>query len=256
MSVLRFPVIVLLFFSLVSLSSAGEVRYEGSSTIGEFMRGASKVYRRSALRINTKTESSGGEQCVVAGRCDIGGVAREVKGGYLKMGAVPTLIGKDAIAVVVHKNNPVSDLSSSQLRGIFSGKIKNWKEVGGKDLPIKPFITAKNSATNKVFYSTVMRRHRYKAEVVAPDSRMIGSVSAGEGTIGQLSLALAKHRQGIKTMEIDGQPASAGNPRYPIARPLYLVTLQPPTEEMAMFIDWTLSPAGQEVVMNYFIGVR
>ena len=130
---------------------AGTISYVGSSTVGKFVTDASKVYNNADFKLNTKPESSGGEQCAARKSCDMGGVARGVNDKFLGQGVVTTLVGKDAIAAVVNADNPVSGLSAEQLKGIFTGKIKNWSEVGGPDLAIKAFIVKKGSATRKVF---------------------------------------------------------------------------------------------------------
>ena len=248
--------IALLSTFILSFAQAEGLRYEGSSTIGRFIRDARQAYPGSIASIKTRSESSGGELCTVMARCDIGGVARKVKPGYLKMGVVATLIGQDAIAVLVHRENPVSSLSARQLRDIFRGTIQNWKEVGGKDAPITVYITNKRSATHSVFAKKIMQGYPYKAKVVEPDADIIKKVSADLGGIGQLSMSFLQGNTRIKLLAVNREAPSVDNAHYPITRPLYLVTKGEATEKAKPFIDWTLSPAGQRVVKHYFIGVR
>ena len=111
---------------VASAVSAADLNYEGSSTVGKFMADASKQTNGFDIKLKTKSESSGGERCAASGRCDMGGVARDVGEAFLNKGVVKTLIGKDAIAAIVNSENPVKALSSEQLRGIFTGKIGNW----------------------------------------------------------------------------------------------------------------------------------
>ncbi len=248
--------IALLSVFIISQIRAEGLRYEGSSTIGRFIEEARRAYPGSISSIKTKSESSGGERCTVMGRCDIGGVARRVKPGYLKMGVVATLIGYDAIAVLVHRENPVSSLSSRQLRDIFRGTIRNWKEVGGIDAPITVYITNKRSATHSVFAKKIMQGYRYSAVVVEPDADILKKVAADLGGIGQLSMSFLQGDRRIKRLSIDGEPPTVDNIHYPITRPLYLVTRGEAAERATPFIEWTLSPAGQRILKHYFVGVR
>ncbi len=146
------------FLLLVAASShaAPMIEYVGSSTVGKFMHEASAVYTDAEFSINTGPESGGGEKAIATEMADLGGVAREVKPAILKHGVEKFLIGKDAIGVWVNKSNPVTSLSKVQLKGIFSGSIANWKEVGGQDAPIVVYIVNKNSATRKVFAKTIL----------------------------------------------------------------------------------------------------
>lgn len=240
----------------VDVSYGGEIRYIGSSTVGKFIRDAREVYKNSTFRINTKPESSGGEKCVTAGSCNMGGVARDVKQTVLNSGVVATTIGKDAIAAIVHPSNKVSELSLSQLSDIFTGRVNNWKEVGGLNMPIKAYITDNNSATNKVFRKIVLQGKAYNAKVVRPDAKIVRLVSSQEGAIGQISFAFILGNKKVKPVRPDGQEASVHNNHYPITRPLNIVSMGKPSGEVKEFLDWALSSNGQEIVKKKFIGIN
>lgn len=242
---------------LASSAQAGTIKYIGSSTVGKFITDASKVYKTSSFKINTIPESSGGEKCAAKGSCTIGGVARGVNSEFLNKGAVATLIGKDAIAVVVHPSNPVKGLTTAQAAGIFSGKIKNWKEVGGADLKITAYVVKKGSATRKVFKKVILGSKDYKGvKVITPDAKMITTVGRNKGGIGQISFAFLTSKSKARPLNIDGQKATVENPNYPITRPLNLVTKGQPSGDAKAFINWALSPAGQAVVKKRFVGVK
>jgi len=237
---------------------AGTINYEGSSTIGKFITDAEKVYTTFSFKINTVSESLGGEQCVVRSQCDMGGVARDVSQKFLDKGVVATLIGKDAIAAIVNVNNPVTGLSSQQLKGIFTGHIKNWSEIGGENLPIKALVVKSASATRRVFAKAILGHKSYKnVKVVTPDAKMLSVVSRDKGAIGQISLAFLAHqtRVRVKALRVDGHIPSVNNPNYPITRNLHIVTQTKPKGKVKTFLDWTLSPKGQEVIKRRFIGI-
>ncbi len=251
----------IILFSTASLLTgaigAATLNYEGSSTVGKFMIDASEANNGFTVRLNTKTESSGGEKCAAAGKCDMGGVARDVNQPFLDRGVVKTLIGKDAIAVIVHADNPVSGLTSAHLKGIFSGSIKNWSEVGGPDKPISALIVKKGSATRKVFREVVMNGADYSgARVVTPDAKIVTSVARDPGAIGQISFAFIGGRNDVKALSVDGQAANVSNSSYPITRPLYITTKGAPAGPVREFISWALSGAGQSVVKQRFVGAN
>ncbi len=251
--------ITALFITVPSLILAGEITYVGSSTVGEFMKDAARVYNKSTFKIDTAPESDGGENATAAGKTDIGGVAREVKPEILAKGVKEVLIGKDAIGVLVNPANSVSDLSFDKLKGIFTGKITNWKDVGGPDLPITVYIVNPQSATRKVFAKIVLGGEDYSGkniETVRPDSAILDKVANDKGGIGQLSLAIVGGNKTVTKIRVQGQYPAVNNPSYPISRPLYLITKGDTKGEVKEFIDWAVSTEGQAIVKEKFIGIK
>jgi phosphate transport system substrate-binding protein len=237
--------------------TAGNITYEGSSTVGKFITDAADIYMSSNFKVDVVSESSGGEQCVIRKKCDMGGVARDVDQRFLDDGVVATLIAKDAISAIVNENNPISELTSAQLKDIFTGKIKNWSELGGSDLPIHAYVVKEASATRTVFAKAILGDDDYQAvEVMTPDAKMVTMVAREKGAIGQISFAFLQGKQGIKPLNIDGHEATVENINYPITRPLYITTLGEPQGEVKAFLTWTLSPEGQKIVKQRFVGVK
>ncbi|WP_177419522.1 substrate-binding domain-containing protein, partial [endosymbiont of Lamellibrachia barhami] len=147
--------------------------------------------------------------------------------------------------------------SKTQLRDVFSGKIKNWKELGGQDLMIKPYIVKPASATRHVFQKKVMGGAEYSGTaVVTPDRKIVARVIHERGAIGQISLAFLKSIKRIALISVDGEKPALDNPNYPVTRELNLVTHGEPAGEIRKFIEWTLSPEGQGVVRQRFVGVK
>ncbi len=248
------------FFMIGSAASAphNTLAYVGSSTVGKFMHEAAVEYKKIAFKINTKPESGGGENATAAGKTDLGGVAREVKPKILARDVNKFLIGRDAIAVLVNSNNPVDELSSAQLKGIFTGKITNWGEVGGNDLAINVYVTNAQSATRKVFGKIILGDAKYagsRLNTVRPDPAIADKIVSDDGGIGQLSFALLSDSSALKRIKPDGHQASVNNPSYPITRPLYLITKGEPEGDIKDFIEWSQSDAGQAVVKRHFVGL-
>ncbi len=251
-------IVVCVALSMATVVAAETIQYVGSSTVGQYMHEAVKVYTNAEFDINTEPESGGGEMATAAGRTDIGGVARDVKQEILDKGVKKFLIGKDAIGILVHPNNPVSELSFDQLRGIFSGNISNWKAVGGPDLPIDVYLVNPQSATRGVFQRVVMGDTKYggkRITTIRPDPKIIEEVEKHPGGIGQLSFSFLGDAN-VKRIQPNGEEASVNNTNYPITRNLHLVTKGEPTGIVKEFIEWTLSPDGQAIVKKFFVGIE
>jgi phosphate transport system substrate-binding protein len=183
-------------------------------------------------------------------------VAKEVNPQLLEKGLKATLIGKDALAVIVNSENTISALSTEQIRKIFTGKIVNWKDLGGPNQPIEVLITAPKSATNEVFKEIVLKGENYKGKTVYPDSAIVLNVSKNKWAVGQITFFFIGKGAGVKPIKIDNEEATFSNPNYPISRPLYLLTKKDPEEKVKKLIDWINSSEGQKLVKQFFIAPK
>ena len=148
---------------------------------------------------------------------------------------------KDVIVVILHKDNPITGLSKQQLKDINVGKTKNWKEVGGPDLPIKVVTSLAGSATRNVFAIQVMDNADYVAGVteVRTTREEINEVSKDKGGIGAVSAGFfAQNKGSAKTVK---SPT--------IGRPLGLVTKGAPSLEVKKVIDFFLSAEGKKLIL-------
>jgi phosphate transport system substrate-binding protein len=234
---------------LPTATAADRIAYEGSSTVGKIISQSQFTYRESKFNVSTLTESGGGEQCVLDGLCDLGGVAREVRPQVTDLGAVKTLVARDALAVIVSADNPVDDLTLEQVRDIFTGQVTNWKELGGPDLPVKAYIVKPNSATYGVFRRAVLGDEAYQGvEVVPFDAKMVSQVGNEVGAVGQISTAFLRGLKSVKAVSIDGRAPSSTADVYPITRPLYLLTPGEPAGAVKDYLDWLQGPEGRKIV--------
>lgn len=241
------------------------IDYVGSSTVANFLRDAAPEYPGATFLIDDTAESSGGEAAFVAGLARLAGIAREPSAEVLENGAVASEIGRDAIAVIVNPRNPVTELSSAELRAIFGGEVVNWQGVGGPDLSIAPLIVGKGSATREVFRAAVLGDRDYSGcREVVPDRSIVETVATTPGAIGQISFSFLLDREsgqdggaraGVRIIAVDGEAPHVSNFEYPIARPLYLLW-RAGDAEVAAFVQWAQSSAGQRVVMRRFVGTR
>ena len=255
----RIALALFLVTAFVSYSFAGPlIKYEGSSTVGLFMKDAAKVYKKANLEISVITESNGGEICALAKTCDIGGVARDIHPLFEDRGLFAIPFAYDVLTAIVNSENPVKGLTSAQLRGIFSGKIKNWKEVGGPAQPITVYIVGKESATRDVFRMHILKESEYgkEAKVIRPDWKVVLNTTLDKGGIGQISYSFAATTDQVRPLIIDGQDPKDYKSAYPIRRLLYLTTFGLPQGHVKDFIDWATSDEGRKIQAKRFLPIR
>ena len=160
------------------------------------------------------------------------------------------LIAKDAVSIYLNKNNPVKSFTLEELEGIFTCRINNWKELGGPDNEIRTVIRPPNSGTHLYFRQHVLDNKEYckEARIAPTNSSAMEEVEKDVYSIGYGGIHF---KDGISHAEVNGIKATEENIRkdiYPVSRYLYFYTLDTPRGEVKRFIDWILSPEGQNVV--------
>ncbi len=201
--------------------------------------------------------SSAGIEAVSAGTANIGTSSRDLKEEEAGLGLVDTPIAYDGIAVIVSPLNPVEDLSTDQLRDIFSGKIRNWKEVGGEDRTIHLVNRDEASGTREAFKKIVMGDVTFDpAAAVLPGTGQVRDVVArAAGAIGYISVGFVEPRftdVTVKAIKVDGVVASEaniGSGAYPIGRVLHFFTKGEPEGATGRYIDYVLSDDVQKGVV-------
>lgn len=215
--------------------------------------------------------SGTGLSSMISGTCDIAMSSRNIKEKEISLakqkGINPNEIkaGLDGLAVVVNTSNPVGKLTSEQLAGIFTGKITNWKELGGKDQKIVILSREVNSGTHVYFKEHVLRKNDPNAKdefasgaLMLPSSQAIADEVAGNpSAIGyygmgyisskQKAVAIAKDS---KSEYIEPKIENVISGKYPISRPLFLYTNGQPQGVVKKFVDFALSKEGQEIVLK------
>jgi phosphate transport system substrate-binding protein len=203
-----------------------------------------------------------GIAALIAGTCDIAQSSRPMKFDekqkMSEAGKTPKeiIIAHDALAVVIHPENPVSQLTRSQLEQIYTGKITNWKEVGGADMKIVVYCRESSSGTYEFFKEHVMKNKNYASSVLSMPATgaIIQSVKQTKGAIGYVGLAyLNKEVKAVK-VSYDGKTyvtptvANAKNKTYPVVRPLFYYYSANNEKKVKSFIDFVKSNEGQQIV--------
>ncbi len=174
-----------------------------------------------------------------------------------------TTVALDGLAVVVHPDNPVDKLTMEQLGDIFSGKITNWKELGGSDAKIVILSREVNSGTHVYFKEHVLRKGdpADKTEF-APSALLLSSsqaiadeVAGNTSAIGYYGMGYISAKQKPVSLAQSGSAEFVGpeidnvlSGRYPLSRPLFIYTNGAPKGDVELFVSFILSPEGQKVV--------
>lgn len=200
------------------------------------------------------TGSGAGIQAVQEGRCDIGLSSRNLKDEEKANGLESTILAYDGIAIIVNPNNPVSDLDVETIAKIYTGEIKNWKEVGGNDVEIVLIGREAGSGTRDGFESITDTEDKcqYRQELTSTGD-VITTVASNPAAIGYASLASVKDT--VKALTVDGVTPSEETIKdgsYVIQRPFVLVTKKDTalSENAQKFFDYVTSEAAIEIISN------
>lgn len=260
--------IITLLSAVTILTQVGAQKIKGSDTVLPLAQKEAEVFmkkNRSARVMVTGGGSGVGIAALMENTTDIAMSSRKMKlSEKMKVGesgssSVETVIAYDALAVIVNKANKVTQLTREQLEGIFTGKIKNWKEVGGDDMPIITYGRESSSGTYDFFKEHVLNNKNYAQSVMSMPATgaIVQSVSQTKGAIGYVGLAYVEGNvKAIKVSFNKGKSyvepsvATAKDKTYPIVRPLYFYYLATVAKVVKPFVDFVLSPEGQKIVEN------
>lgn len=232
--------------------TAGSIIIAGSTSVQPFSEILAEEFMAQYPQARVNVQGGGSSQGIEAvrtGVSEIGASSRELAAE--EKGFHEYLIAKDGIVLVVHPENPVDDLSLSQIQDIFSSRIDNWQEVGGRDSEIVMVSREAGSGTRDGFETLAMDGEPVSDRALIANStgaiRMI--VADDRNAIGYISLAVLDPT--VKPLEIDGVKPTAGNilnGKYPISRPFIYLTSDEPTGLAKDFIDFVLSEKGQSIL--------
>jgi phosphate transport system substrate-binding protein len=264
-----------------SATSAQYIENKGSDTIVNLALAWAEKYQgdHPDVRISVTGGGSGtGIAALVNGTVGIANASRQIKDEEIAeaqskgVNPVEHIIARDAIAVIVNPENPVSELTLQQISDIYSGKITNWTEVGGEDRPIVKLSRETNSGTHVYFLETVLRLGNKEDKtlfsmdtLLLPSSEgIISEVRDNPNAIGYDGLgyvpddlkmiAIAKEAGGAYVLP---SIETVNDKSYAIARDLYMYTNGEPTGLIKEYLDWILSAEAQEIVAELgFVPVK
>ena len=240
----------------------------GSSTVAPLAAEIGKRFetKHPGLHVDVQTGgSSRGVTDAQSGLADIGDVSRDLKPEEKAAGLVSTPIALDGICVILHKDNPVKELTNEQVVAIYTGKITDWKQVGGKPGPITVINKDEGRSTLELFtkYFGIETRDIKASAIIGDNEQGIKTVAGNPGSIGYVSIGTAEfdHKNGtaIKLLPMKGVAPSVDNVKngsFPLSRPLNLVTRGAPTGLAKEFIEYARSGEVQDLVRDqYFVSL-
>ena len=255
-------------------SQATYIENKGSDTIVNLALAWAERYQgdHPDVRISVTGGGSGtGIAALINGTVGIANASRQIKQEEIDQaksnGIAPVehIIARDAIAVIVNPGNPVSRLTLKQISDIYSGRISNWKEVGGEDRPIVKLSRETNSGTHVYFLETVLRLNSKEDKtlfsmdtLLLPSSEgIIAEVRQNPNAIGYDGLGyVPDDLKMIAIAETEGGAyvlpsiPTVNDKTYPIARDLYMYTDGQPEGLLKEYLDWILSDEAQQIVAD------
>ena len=247
-----------------STATKTTLQIKGSDTMLPMIQKEAENFKDASVSV-TGGGSGVGIQALEAGQTDICMSSRDLKDDEkIKLDSMGkkvtcTKVGYDALSVIVNPNNKVTKLTKEQLKDIFTGKITNWKQVGGKDMKIVVVSRESSSGTYEYFKEKVMDKMDYtKDALMKPSNGAIDeTVGQTEGAIGYVGLAYLSEGKNIKALEVSFDQGktftapsiqSAMDKSYPISRPLYLMYDETLASKVSGFVNYVLSAEGQATV--------
>jgi phosphate transport system substrate-binding protein len=280
-----FPITLVVLFSLMlgvnSCNFGGEsgrqqsretIQNKGSDTMVNLALAWAEQYQKDHPDVEIAVTGGGsgtGIAALINNSVDIANASRAIKKEEIadaeKQGVTPVefIVARDAIGIIVHPSNPVSQLTRQQLSDIYSGKINNWKELGGEDRPIVRLSRESNSGTHVYFLEQVVRlgdsnnKTMFSADtLLLPSSEgIVSEIRQNPNAIGYDGLGyIPKDLKIIAVAKNPGEPyvlpsiATVNDKTYPIARDLYMYTPNQPSGAIKDYLDWILAGEAQAIV--------
>uniref|UniRef100_A0A7C4AIE3 Phosphate-binding protein n=1 Tax=Fundidesulfovibrio putealis TaxID=270496 RepID=A0A7C4AIE3_9BACT len=243
------------------------IRVDGSTTVLPAMQKIVEAYMKANPGVNITVSGGGsgnGIKAIIDGTTNVAMSSREMKDKELQAAkekgraVKPMVIAMDALAPIVNPGNPVAGLTSEQLQGIYSGKIKNWKDVGGEDKEIVVISRDTSSGTYEAWQELIM-----KDQKVTPAALLQASSGAVLQVVGKNKAAIAYDGyayvnntvKALKVNGIAGSEKTVADKTYPVSRPLFIIVPESATPEVKQFVDFIMDPAkGQKIIgeVGYF----
>lgn len=251
--------------------SGAMVTVKGSDTMVHLVSDWAEAFMKTdpGIQISVTGGGSGtGIAALMNGTTDVAASSRDLSDKEKKMadqkglGLKETTVGMDGLSIVTNPGNPVKALSMTQLKDIFTGKVTNWKEVGGADMKILPYSRESSSGTYAFFQEYVLEKNDFAktTRLMPASSGIIEAVASDEGGIGYVGLGYATQAKnkiqmlGVKADEkgeaVMPTETTIKDKSYPIARELFLITPGKASENAQKFVTYATSKEGQAIVQQ------
>jgi phosphate transport system substrate-binding protein len=249
------------------LKAANSIVIKGSDTMLMVGQGWAEAYQKKHTGVDISIQGGGsgtGISALINGTTDICQASRAMKGSEIEkckqrnFVPVATTVALDGVAFAVNTANPVKSLNLDQLKGIYTGTITNWKQVGGADMPIVVLSRESSSGTYGFVQEFVLDHEKYRQDaLLMPSTKAIQQeITNNPKAIGYGGEAYFKEKKNVKilpiAMKAGKEPVmptdvNVRSSKYPVSRPLYLYTKGKPSGAIADYIKFCLSPEGQKI---------
>ncbi|MCD4813909.1 PstS family phosphate ABC transporter substrate-binding protein [bacterium] len=269
----------IMLMGLGTAAIAGDsLQVKGSDTMVHLATKWAETYMAANQSMEVAVTGGGsgtGIAALLNGTADVACASRKIKGKEVDRGKgmgidiIEHIVARDGIAVIVHPSNKVDALSMKQLKKMYIGEYKKWKQVGGTKKKIDLLSRDSSSGTYAFFQKKVLEKMDYsvRARRMPSNSAIVQSVSEDKYTIGYVGLGyLAEAGDKVKGLEIKADEKSAGvypsqatvvDSSYVINRPLHLYTNGQPTGKVKAFLDFVMSVEGQKIVNDLgFVAIK
>lgn len=257
-------IVALASYAIPATAAQGMVKIKGSDTVLPLAAAWAEAYMKNhpnAMISVTGGGSGVGLASLINGSCDIADASRAAKPKEINQARdrnvvfKATTVAKDGLAIVVHPRNPLSAITTAQLKKLFS-TAQTWKEVGGSATPVIATGRDSSSGTYVFFQDTILGGRRYRQDMLTlPSNNAIcQTVSEDLGAVGYVGLAFAKEfakRNKVKIIPVNGVAATdenVKNGKYPLWRPLYCYTNGRASGTIADYLKFVTSSEGQKLV--------
>ncbi|AQQ72333.1 Phosphate-binding protein PstS 1 precursor [Limihaloglobus sulfuriphilus] len=258
----RLLTIISLLLTAALFAADKQLHIDGSTTVGPIGDAFAEVFKHLEPELDItvkKTGSGDGAAALVDGRCDVAMMSRFMKveefAQAVENSVMPVahVVAMDGVCIVVHPSNPVSELTLAQIRAIYKGEIKNWKELGGVDAQIVPVSRDTSSGTYETFHGIVMKKEKMAdmVEYVNSNPQAHSRVKSTVGAIAYVGLGFVDSN--VKSVSVNGikpNRKTIASGVYPVSRPLYLFTDGYPElgSVTHRFCTFYLTEEGQEII--------
>ena len=265
---LKIAIVAAIFAAAVGFvfAPADTITVKGSDTMVQLGQRWAEKYMKSHPEVNIQVTGGGsgtGISALINGTTEVCNASRPMKDAEkLKLrerygsSGIEVRTAKDGLTVYLNEGNGVSELSFAQLKGIFTGTIKNWKEVGGNDAPIILYGRENSSGTYAFFKEKVLNDEDYSSscQTLPGTAAVVNAVKRDVNGIGYGGAGYAK---GVKECAVRQEASGTAykpteenvkSGAYPITRFLYIYLRQKPSGALKEYINWIVGPEGQEVV--------
>ncbi|AUB55733.1 phosphate-binding protein [Methanobacterium subterraneum] len=253
-------VIVGAYFALAGSGGQEKITIVGSTSVQPVAEQLATEYMKKNPDVKITVQGGGssvGIKSVQDGTANIGTSSKSLKANE-SQGLTQWEIGKDGIAIIANKNNAVNGLTMDQVKGILSGNITNWKEVGGADAKINVIVREEGSGTRDAVQEIVLGKTSNGTKVAFVKKAIVQSsteavqqaVAQDPNAVGFISFAAVKDAKALQINNVEPTEATILDGTYKIQRPFIFLVKGDATGAVKAFIEWANGPEGQAIIKS------